>query len=93
MAQASFDTIRNAERAQGGGKYRLVAQRMINGHKCRCFAHVFMVGTVAYWNVNYIIDGRAPSAYNGQIQAMYELAQAKVDNLCAKGQETVLWSY
>lgn len=93
MKQASYETISRAEKTQKGGKYRLVAQRRINGHSCRCYARVFMVGMVAYWNVNYVIDGRLAESYNEQVKAMYELAQAKADALCTKGKETILWTY
>ena len=93
MKQASYEAIRRAEKAQNGGKYRLIAQRSIAGHKCRCYARVFMVGMVAYWNVSYIIDGKLAEAYNPQVKAMYEVAQSKADDLCSKGKETILWSY
>lgn len=93
MKKITYDKITKAEKAQNGGKYRLIAQRQINGHKCRCFARVFMVGIVAYWNVFYVIDGKEPEQYNEQIKAMYEMAQAKADALCAGGKETILWKY
>lgn len=93
MAKINYDKICAAEKKQNGGKYRLIAQRQINGHKCRCFARVFMVGIVAYWNVFYIIDGKEPEQYNDQIKAMYEVAQAKADALCAGGNKTILWRY
>lgn len=93
MKQASFEEIIRAEKDQKGGKYRLVAQRKIDGHSCRCYARVFMVGMVAYWNVYYVIDGRIAETYNPQIKAMYEVAQAKADDLCTKGKETILWAY
>lgn len=93
MAGANYDKICKAEKAQKGGKYRLISQRIINGHKCRCYARVFMVGVVAYWNVYYVIDGKEPEQFNEQIRTMYEVAQAKVDDLCANGNETILWRY
>lgn len=93
MARASFDKIRKAEKAQGGGKYRLIAQRLINGHKCRCYAYVVMVGAVAYWNVEYVVDGKHSCPYSNLIEAMYEIAQAKADDLCSKGQKTIMWTY
>lgn len=93
MAQATYEEIRNAHREQRSGKYRLIAQRLINGHKCRCYAYVVMVGTVAYWNVEYIADGNRDSVSPSLVTAMYEIASAKAVDLCAKGQETVLWTY
>ncbi len=89
MAKANYDKICKAEKAQKGGKYRLISQRVINGHKCRCYARVFMVGVVAYWNVYYVINGKEPEQFNEQIRTMYEVAQAKADNLCANGNETI----
>lgn len=93
MKRASYEAIRRAEKAQNGGKYRLISQRIIAGQMCRCYARVFMVGMVAYWNVNYVIDGRIAERFNSQVKAMYEVAQAKADDLCSKGKETVLWRY
>lgn len=90
----NYDKVLKAENAaKNGGKYLLIAQRCINGHKCRCYARVFMVGIVAYWNVYYIIDGKEPEQFNEQIRAMYEVAQEKADALSARGQETILWKY
>lgn len=93
MAKINYDRICKAEKAQKGGKYRLIAQRQINGHQCRCFARVFMVGIVAYWNVFYIIDGKEAESYNEQIRVMYELAQAKADALSLGGKKTIMWRY
>lgn len=92
--EINYDKVRKAENsAKNGGKYLLIAQRIIGGHKCRCYARVFMVGIVAYWNVYYIIDGKEPEQFNEQIRAMYEVAQKKADALSANGKETVLWRY
>ena len=89
-----FQKILEAENsAKNGGQYRLIAQREIGGRKCRCYARVFMVGMVAYWNVGYIIDGKEPTQFTDQIRAMYEVAQEKADALSASGQETILWKY
>lgn len=93
MKQATYEEIINAHKEQRGGKYRLIAQRLINGHKCRCYAYVVMVGSVAYWNVDYIADGKRDSVPLSLISHMYEIASAKVDDLCAKGHKTVLWTY
>lgn len=92
--KSEYSKIYEAESsAKNGGKYRLIAQRVIGGRKCRCYARVFMVGMVAYWNVGYIIDGKEPEQFNEQIRAMYELAQNKADELSASGQEVILWKY
>lgn len=92
--ETDFQKIYEAENsAKNGGQYRLIAQREISGRKCRCYARVFMVGMVAYWNIGYIIDGKEPTQFTDQIRAMYEVAQQKADALSASGQETILWKY
>lgn len=91
--KASYEDVQRAEKVQQGGKYRLLLQRIINGHKCRCFARVVIVGVTAYWSITYVIDGREAESFTDEVRIMAELVEAKSYDLCKNGKETILWRY
>ncbi len=89
----SYDEVKAAEKAQKGGRYRLICNRKIDGKKCRCFAREFKLGDNLYWNVSYVVDGKIAETFNGFVNAMYEIAHNLSITLSSGNQNVVMWSY
>lgn len=87
----TYEQIEEAIRkAPKGGKYRLLLQRTINGHKCRAYARVVTLDGTQYWNIEYEVIGLCDVHY--YVMKMFDIIQEKLDKLCHKAQ-IVLWRY
>lgn len=87
----TYEQIEEAIRkAPKGGKYRLLLQRTINGHKCRAYARVVALDDTQYWNIEYEVIGLSDVHY--YVMKMFDIIQEKLDKLCHKA-HIVLWRY
>ena len=81
------EAIRNAPK---GGKYRLLLQRIIDGHKCRAYARVVTLDGTQYWNLEYEVVGLA-DVY-ALAQKMFSIIEEKIEKMEDKD-NIVLWRY
>lgn len=81
------EAIRNAPK---GGKYRLLLQRIIDGHKCRAYARVVTLDGTQYWNIDYQVIGLCD--VHSRVMKMFDIISEKIDNMNEKA-HIVLWRY
>ena len=81
------EAIRNAPK---GGKYSLLLQRIIDGHKCRAYARVVTLDGTQYWNIDYQVIGLCD--VHSRVMKMFNIISEKIDNMNEKA-HIVLWRY
>ena len=87
----TYEQIEEAIRkAPKGGKYRLLLQRIIDGHKCRAYARVVTLDGTQYWNLEYEVVGLA-DVY-ALAQKMFSIIEEKIEKMEDKD-NIVLWRY
>ena len=77
-------------KAPKGGKYRLLLQRIIDGHKCRAYARVVTLDGTQYWNIDYQVIGLCD--VHSRVMKMFDIISEKIDNMNEKA-HIVLWRY
>lgn len=87
----TYEQIEEAIRkAPNGGKYRLLVQRTINGHKCRAYARIVTLDNTQYWNIEYEVVGLADVF--ALAQKMFAIIEEKIEKMKEK-ENIVLWRY
>lgn len=87
----TYEQIEEAIRkAHHGGKYRLLLQRTIDGHRCRAYARIVVLGNTQYWNLEYEVVGLA-DVY-ALAQKMFSIIEEKIEKMEDKD-NIVLWRY
>lgn len=87
----TYEQIEEAIRkAPKGGKYRLLLQRIIAGHKCRAYARIVALDGTQYWNIEYQVIGLCDVHYCNM--KMFDIISEKIDKMKEKA-HIVLWRY
>lgn len=87
----TYEQIEEAIRkARHGGKYRLLLQRTIDGHRCRAYARIVVLSNTQYWNLEYEVVGLA-DVY-ALAQKMFSIIEEKIEKMEDKD-NIVLWRY
>lgn len=86
----TYEQIEEAIRTQGGGKYRLLLQRVIDGIKCRAYTRIAYLDGVQYWNIEYVTFGLCDAF--SYASKMFNIIQSKIDKMEDKD-NIVLWRY
>lgn len=87
----TYEQIEEAIRkAPKGCKYRLLLQRIIDGHKCRAYARVVTLDGTQYWNIDYQVIGLCD--VHSRVMKMFDIISEKIDKMKEKA-HIVLWRY
>lgn len=87
----TYEQIEEAIRkAPNGGKYRLLLQRTIGGHKCRAYARIVAIDGTQYWNIEYQVIGICN--VRSRVVKMFDIISEKIDKMKEKS-HIVLWRY
>lgn len=87
----TYEQIEEAIRkAPKGGKYRLLLQRIILGHKCRAYARIVTIDGTEYWNIEYEVIGICD--VHSFVMKMFDIIQEKIDKM-KENAHIVLWRY
>lgn len=86
----TYEQIESAIKTQKGGIYRLLLQRVIDGHKCKAFTRITTIDGIEYWSIEYVITGSADT--NHLVTKMFDIINEKVKALNKKC-NIVLWRY
>lgn len=77
-------------KAPKGGKYRLLLQRTIDGHKCRAYARIVTIDDTQYWNIEFQVIGLCD--VHSRMIKMFGIILEKIDKMSDK-EHIVLWRY
>lgn len=86
----TYEQIESAIKAQNGGKYRLLLQRIIDGHKCRAYARIATIDNIEYWNIEYVVTGLIDA--HPLVLKMFDIIDEKVRKL-KNTRNIVFWRY